>query len=143
MTAELSVQVPRGVGAAALARSVVRARFRRELSVERLADLEVIISELTTNATVYGVGEIRLRVSVDGGHVFGEVIDQGCGFVHDVYDHGLDDIGKKGLLIVAALSEQWGIHDGSSHVWFELSAADRAATPDPELGVLRRPAELN
>ncbi len=143
MAAELSVQVPRAEGAAALARNVVRARFRRQLPPDQLADLLVIVSELTTNATLYGAGEIRLRVSVEDGRVFGEVVDQGGGFTEKVRDHGIDEVGNKGLLIVAALAEQWGIHEGSSHVWFELAPGDDRAPVEPDLGTQERPAQLD
>jgi hypothetical protein len=121
---ELWVQVPSGRNAPAFARNVVQRSYADELPAQQLADLLVIVSELTTNATLHGVGEISLGVSVENGCVFGEVIDQGSGFVGDVGGHGLDEVGRKGLLIVATLADRWGIHEGSSHVWFELATHD-------------------
>jgi hypothetical protein len=120
-TAELSVRVPRDKDAPALARDVVRTSFGAELPARQLFDLLVIVSELTTNALLHGVGDISLRVSVENGRASGEVVDEGNGFSGDVDGHGIDDIGRKGLLIVATLAERWGIHEGSSHVWFELA----------------------
>src|ERR1700710_49451 len=120
MAVDLSVDVARGKHAAAVARKLAQARFEEDLPAQQLDDLLVIVSELTTNAVLHGTGQIRLRVNVKNGRVYGEVVDEGCGFVNDVRDRGIDEIGKKGLLIVAALVEQWGIHEGSSHVWFEL-----------------------
>ena len=143
MARELSVDVPRGFGSAAFARNLVHASFDQELSTEQLDDLLVIVSELTTNAVLYGVGEIRLRVSVEGERVFGEVIDQGSGFAQAVHDQGSGDVGNRGLLIVAALAERWGIHDGSSHVWFELALDGRRAHADPQLGTDERPPQLD
>ena len=70
---------------------------------------------------LHGAGEIRVRVSVESGRVYGEVIDGGGGFVSDVDRRGFDEVGKKGRVIVGALSARWGIHEGSSHVWFELA----------------------
>jgi anti-sigma regulatory factor (Ser/Thr protein kinase) len=122
LAAELSVQVPRGRDAPAFARHAVQTLCVDELPAQQLADLLVIVSELTTNATLHGVGEIKLRVGVENGRVFGEVIDQGSGFASDVHHHGIKDIGRKGLLIVATLADRWGVHDGSSHVWFELAS---------------------
>jgi two-component sensor histidine kinase len=142
MSVELSMDVPRGTNAPSLARNVVEARFAPQLSAQQLADLLVIVSELTTNATLYGVGEIRLRINVENGRVYGEVVDEGSGFVGDVREQGIEEIGKRGLLIVAALAEQWGIHEGSSHVWFELAAGEDREPADPELGTEHRPAEL-
>jgi anti-sigma regulatory factor (Ser/Thr protein kinase) len=127
LAAELSVQVPRGKDAPALARSAVRRSFAAELPTQQLDDLLVIVSELTTNAVLHGVGEIRLRVSVENSRASGEIVDQGRGFAGDVRDHGIDEFGKKGLLIVARLAERWGIHEGSSHVWFELASTMNAS----------------
>jgi anti-sigma regulatory factor (Ser/Thr protein kinase) len=135
---ELCVQVPRGRNAPAFARNVVERSYGDELPAQQLADLLVIVSELTTNATLHGVGEISLAVSVENGCVFGEVIDQGSGFVGDIGVHERDDVGRKGLLIVATLADRWGIHEGSSHVWFELATND-----EREPVQRRRDATLN
>jgi hypothetical protein len=135
LAAELSVQVPRDRDAPAFARNLVRTSLGTELPTRQLTDLLVIVSELTTNALLHGVGEISLRVSVDNGRVSGVVLDEGNGFCGDVGDHGIDEIGKKGLLIVATLAERWGIHEGSSHVWFELAAAAQADLLPPRIGV--------
>ena len=143
MAVELSVDVPRGRDAPALARKLVHARFGQDLPVAQLEDLLVIVSELTSNAVLHGAGEIRLRVSIENGRVYGEVIDEGSGFVQDVRGRGIDEIGRKGLVIVAALSEQWGIHEGSSHVWFELTPGIDHEIVDPELGTSERPPQLD
>ncbi|HEV7883439.1 MAG TPA: ATP-binding protein [Solirubrobacteraceae bacterium] len=135
LAAGLSVRVPRGLDAPAFARHVAQTWCAGgELPAQQLDDLLVIVSELTTNATLHGAGQIELRVSVDNGCVFGAVIDQGSGFAGGVRDHGIDEVGKKGLLIVAALADRWGIHEGSSHVWFELASRDEGEPVDRELG---------
>jgi len=33
------------------------------------------------------------------------------------------DVGGWGLHLVESLSDRWGVHDGSTHVWFELGAS--------------------
>jgi hypothetical protein len=70
--------------------------------------------------------------------VKGEVIDDGGGFEYEFRSRGFDEIGGRGLQVVGALSEQWGIHEGSNHVWFEVplrAPAQPAATiEDPVLG---------
>jgi anti-sigma regulatory factor (Ser/Thr protein kinase) len=124
--AELSLQVPRGIDGPAFARRVVQTSCAAELPAQQLADLLVIVSELTTNALLHGVGEITLRVSVENGRASGEVSDQGSGFARDVRDHGIDDVGKRGLLIVGTLADRWGIHERASHVWFELGSRDES-----------------
>jgi signal transduction histidine kinase len=88
-----------------------------------------------SNAVVHGQGAIKLAVRVDGDRVQGEVIDEGGGFEHEVRERGSEDFTGRGLLIVAALSNRWGIHEGTTHVWFELAIPD--ATPKltaPQLG---------
>jgi anti-sigma regulatory factor (Ser/Thr protein kinase) len=90
------VQVPRGRDAPAFGRHAAQAWCAGELSAQQLDDLLVIVSELTTNATLHGVGQIELRLSVKNGRVFGEVIDQGSGFGSDDRDHSTDEVGKKG-----------------------------------------------
>ncbi len=50
----------------------------------------------------------------------------------------------RGLGIVAALADEWGVHEGSTHVWFALDV--RARVPgitDPQLGDARRPHGLD
>jgi anti-sigma regulatory factor (Ser/Thr protein kinase) len=126
LAAGLSVQVPRGRHAPAFARSVVQTWCTDELPAQQLADLLVLVSELTTNATLHGRGEIRLRVHIEDGRVFGAVIDEGGGFVLEAPVRGIDEVGKRGLPIVATMAEDWGIHEGSSHVWFELAPAMNA-----------------
>ena len=142
MAVELSVDVPRGTHAATVARKLAQTRFAGHLPAQQLDDLLVVVSELTSNAVLHGAGEIRLRVSVEDGCVYGEVIDEGTGFVQDVHVRGIDDVGGKGLVIVAALAEQWGIHEGSSHVWFELTPRIDCDIVDPELGTAERPPQL-
>ena len=142
MAAELSVDVPRDKDAPALARKLAQARFAHDLPAQQLDDLLVVVSELTSNAVLHGAGEIRLRVSVENGCVYGEVIDDGTGFVQDVRVRGIGEVGGKGLVIVAALAEQWGIHEGSSHVWFELTPRIDCDIVDPELGTAERPPQL-
>jgi anti-sigma regulatory factor (Ser/Thr protein kinase) len=107
-------------------------------------EAELIVTELVTNAVVHGVGTIRLRLESDAGVVRGEVIDEGPGFEVDIREHGVEEIGGRGLWLVSSLARQWGIHDGSSHVWFELALRQAApVTTPPKLGEHRRPCELD
>jgi hypothetical protein len=49
-----------------------------------------------------------------------EVIDEGKGFERIVRDRDFDDVGGLGLNAVDMIASRWGIHEGTSHVWFEL-----------------------
>jgi anti-sigma regulatory factor (Ser/Thr protein kinase) len=86
--------------------------------------VELVVSELVTNAVRHGPGEpisLRLVAEPDGG-VRGEVVDQGDGHgevvLRDEYER-LEE-GGRGLLIVDSLSTDWGVEPGSTHVWFRF-----------------------
>ena len=144
MADELSFEVPRDSSGHGPARArAVRDAFANRVSPRQLEDLQVIVSELTTNALLYGTGAIRLRVMLDGGLVRGEVIDDGGGFERAVGERGIDALGGNGLQIVGALAGRWGINEGSSHVWFELGPAGERELADPRLGAQERPDALD
>jgi anti-sigma regulatory factor (Ser/Thr protein kinase) len=121
----------------------VREAFAGRVTARQLEDLLIIVSELATNALLYGRGEISLRVQLEDGVVRGEVVDEGGGFERAVAQHGIDAVGGKGLHIVGSLAGEWGIHDGSSHVWFELRPTEDSSPAGPQLGVDERPDELD
>src|SRR5690242_12399333 len=131
VSARDDVELPRGPEAAAIARRLVRRRLSADVPETVRGGAELIVTELVTNAVVHGVGTIRLRLQSDAGLVRGEVIDQGPGFEVDVREHGVEEIGGRGLWLVSSLARRWGIHDGSSHVWFEFSLRPSAPGPTP------------
>ena len=140
----LSLALERSASAPSVARRLVRERYRDEMTADRLSDLCLVVSELVTNAVNHGSGEIRLELQADGDVLRGKVTDDGPGFEYDLRARGIEDIGGRGLLIVAGVSEQWGVYDGSSHVWFELAVASPPdVTPvEPALGRDAAPDEL-
>jgi anti-sigma regulatory factor (Ser/Thr protein kinase) len=143
MLAEIALNLPRSASAPAVARGAIDARFAG-LGQQRLTDLALVVTELATNAVVHGHGDIRLKLQHDDDDLLrGEVIDQGGGFEQEVRDVGPSDFGGRGLLILEALASRWGIHEGTTHVWFELQAPGIATgSAKPHLGDARRPAEL-
>jgi two-component sensor histidine kinase len=86
-----------------------------------LLDLQLIVSELVTNSRRYGPGEaIEVNIAVtEDGSIRGEVADHGRGEV--AIREIADESGGFGLRIVDALANRWGVHEGSTRVWFELS----------------------
>ncbi len=70
---------------------------------------------------------ISLRLRVDGeGVVSGEVIDQGDGERNKVVmipEPSLD--GGWGLYLLDRVATRWGVHEGSTHVWFEVGPQRR------------------
>jgi anti-sigma regulatory factor (Ser/Thr protein kinase) len=91
------------------------------LSHDTREGVRVIISELVTNAIKHGPGgAVTLRLRRDGGAVHGEVEDEGEEMGVSPDRMGGPHVGF-GLRVVNALSDSWGVREGSTHVWFELS----------------------
>ena len=89
-----------------------------------LHDTQLLVSEVVTNSVRHSGSEhpIRLRVWCRPGGVKVEIADGGFGF--DVEQPGGSDDaeGGRGLMIVDALADRWGVsHDVHARVWFELS----------------------
>ena len=144
MSVELHLRLPRHDSAAGIARKALDHRFADKLGRERAGDLALVVSELVTNAVVHGRGAISLTVRVDSDGVYGEVVDEGGGFEREVRERGPDDVSGRGLHIVDAMSNRWGVHEGTTHVWFELAYPDAPVKPtEPQLGDDERPAGLD
>lgn len=89
---------------------------------ERADDVLLCVSELVTNAVVHGVPpgrQLRLLLRFDGRMVVVEVHDSGSGVPRVVHD---GDEGGRGLLLVAALSDRWGVRERAlgKAVWCEF-----------------------
>src|SRR4051794_33880970 len=144
--ADLTLKLPPAPTAPGLARRAAQDRFGSLLGRRQLDDLALVLSELVGNAIVHGDGEVVLRLQLDGETLRGEVIDQGGGFEHEIRERGPDDIGGRGLMLVASMTSRWGVHEGTTHVWFEMAAGERAsstAASQPRLGEAQRPDALD
>jgi PAS domain S-box-containing protein len=119
--------------APALARRALERSFSEVLEGEELDRAKLAISELTTNAVLHGQGDITLLADLDDTRLLVEVIDQGSGFEHVVRQQDFDAVGGRGLNIVDAETSRWGMHEGTTHVWFEIERRG------PRVGTDRRP----
>ncbi|MET7716063.1 SpoIIE family protein phosphatase [Streptomyces sp. NPDC005407] len=119
---------PRSVGRA---RELARAQLVA-WDLEALVDtVELLVSELVTNALRYGEGEIRLRLLRDRTLVC-EVWDSGL--VQPRRRRARDtDEGGRGLQLVGLLSAAWGSRrtPRGKTVWFELALPDGGSTSEP------------
>ena len=99
LTERVSEHPPsRSAEASAVARAALREFLGfNPLSAALRSDVELVVSELVTNAVRHGEGEIRLVLSYDEVRLTGEVIDDGQGFEATVRDEGLTAIGGWGL----------------------------------------------
>ena len=126
MPIELHLKLPHDASAASTARRAAERCVAGALSPERSGDVALVVSELVTNAVLHGEGDIVVNLQLDGDVLCGEVIDEGGGFDHEVRVRGPLEVGGRGLLIVGALPSQWGINEGTTHVWFELPVVGAA-----------------
>jgi anti-sigma regulatory factor (Ser/Thr protein kinase) len=128
MPAALSVDIPCDPRAPARARRAIE-QLDASLEPEVLSDVKLLVSELITNSVKYGGdGEVTLTVDVPSSkRVRVEVVDQGVGFVPVARDRPVTDVGGWGLHLVQTLTNRWGVHEGSTHVWFEIDREDAGA----------------
>ena len=122
MTRQRTIELAREPTAPRLARRTL-AEFDHGLPPDRLNDADLLLSELVTNAVKYGgEGDIHVIFERDYGRFRTEVVDEGDGFIAPLRDRGdLRTPGGWGLPLVETLSDRWGAHEGSTHVWFEFA----------------------
>jgi len=131
--AQHEMELPRGPRASALARRSLTDWYGGELETDEFQRALLMVSELVTNAVVHGHGRIRLRTDLDEDRILVEVLDEGSGFEHEVREVPFHELRGRGLGIVDAASSRWGIHEGTTHVWFELERAG------PRVGIDKKP----
>lgn len=121
MRTNLDVEIPRDPKAPSRARRAVE-ELADAIAPERRADVVLLVSELVTNGVKYGGnGVLRLQIeSKRHGHLRVEVVDQGGGFSPVARDRPATEPGGWGLHLVETLADRWGVHEGSTHVWFEI-----------------------
>lgn len=88
----------------------------------RADDVLLCVSELVTNALLHGVPpgrQLRLLLRHEAHALVVEVHDSGPGVPRVVYD---GDEGGRGLLLVSALSDKWGVRERElgKAVWCEF-----------------------
>jgi anti-sigma regulatory factor (Ser/Thr protein kinase) len=124
---QFSFQFPPADDAPAQARAALEV-FDQILAPEVLEDLQLVVSELITNSVKFGPQRPITLALLIGTHglVRGEVIDQGDGERAKVEMHSEPTLaGGWGLHLVDRVSRAWGVHAGSTHVWFEVGPQRR------------------
>ena len=102
-------------------RRALRDRFEDSLSAQTLIDLIAVVTELVNNAVEHGPRRPVMVTLVTGDETIrGEVADQGnpATAIPEIRD--ATEKGGRGLEVVDKLTSQWAVHEGSTHVWFEL-----------------------
>jgi anti-sigma regulatory factor (Ser/Thr protein kinase) len=98
--------------------------IRDDLGAEALEDARLLVTELVANSVRHGRGE-RVHLILEQpapGRLRCEVVDDGTGFLPLARPVGTRDDGGWGLFLVERLADSWGVFEGSTHVWFELSS---------------------
>lgn len=120
---DLEVELPRAQVAARAARRALQSWCGDRVDRGLLMDAELLVSELATNALVHGQGQITLRARLDDDRLLVDVVDDGGGFARGLRRRDFSQICGWGLDIVDDLASRWGVHQGRTHVWFELERA--------------------
>lgn len=117
----VDVEIPRTPQAPARARRTVE-DLSSAIAPELRGDVTLLVSELVTNSVKYSDhGDLRLQIEAPHPRrVRVEVVDQGSGFLPQPRDRAITDAGGWGLHLVETLADRWGVHEGSTHVWFEI-----------------------
>ena len=123
MAPALEHALPKSKEAPAIAREAIRT-LEGQVSAEMVEDATLLVSELTTNAVKYGgEGGLKLEIDIEADRLRAEIIDQGSGFEPQTRAERQlipSDEGGWGLHLVESLADEWGVHEGSTHVWFEI-----------------------
>lgn len=84
-------------------------------------DLELVVSELVTNAVRAGSSVVIVAVALERGRVVLHVTDDAGGWP-EPREAGVHDIGGRGLPLVSAVSAAWGVRlsGAGKMVWAEL-----------------------
>ncbi len=126
--------MPAGANGVRTARRMT-AETLRKLPDALLADAEIVVTELVTNAVLHGAPPIVLRVSGRRERVRIEVVD--CGRNVPLRLHrGVDGMTGRGIAVVEALSNTWGVEpSGTGKVVFaELGRPRRRPTRNSARG---------
>jgi anti-sigma regulatory factor (Ser/Thr protein kinase) len=127
MSMTLDVEITRDTLAPQRARRAIE-QLGPVIDPEVLPDVVLLVSELVTNGVKYGAEE-RLRLQVEAPSprkLRVEVVNQGASFEPVARDRPLTEVGGWGLHLVEELADDWGVHAGSTHVWFEIDRRDDA-----------------
>ena len=115
-----------GATAARCARRAVREELKDALPRRRLADVELLVSELATNSVRHSgcteADELSMEAQVEPDRVRVRLFDPGEGFeAHTPAAPSNGGSGGYGLVLLDRLSDRWGVQrEGRFSVWFEV-----------------------
>ena len=104
-------------------RAVADDLARRGVGSELIDVVELMVSELLTNALLHASGDIQMRTSVERDRIRVHVTDGGSRRPL-LRQPPPEATSGRGLRIVAALASAWGVEErpgGGKCVWFEVA----------------------
>jgi anti-sigma regulatory factor (Ser/Thr protein kinase) len=118
-----SLELPADHTAAARARHFVGDTLRGWGCDHAVADAELLVSELVTNAVLHARSPARLKVERDPVSLRVSVCDSSTAPPR-VRDYGPSAVTGRGMLLVDRIAQRWGVDlDGNGKcVWFEVSS---------------------
>ncbi|MEU8482264.1 ATP-binding protein [Streptomyces sp. NPDC048641] len=84
-------------------------------------DARLVVSELVTNAIRHGSGAVKLRVRYSNRQLRVEVTD-GSDTAPERRRAGANDVSGRGLFLVSALAQRWGVIDGGRTTYAVIPA---------------------
>lgn len=119
---------PASTGSIAAARNAIGAQLRIDGFAHVADDVRLLVSELVTNAILHAHSSVEVALFVGEHRLRVEVTDH-CRNHPEPRRPTTTDSNGRGLLIVDALAEAWGVEgrDDGKTVWFELAASHLAA----------------
>ncbi|MGR3872686.1 ATP-binding protein [Streptomyces graminifolii] len=122
------------------ARVIVRAGLRYWGWPGLIESADVLVTELVTNALEHGLGDVGLRVYLTDTHLLIEVRD-GSHQLPVLRKAAPDDENGRGLFLVRAISDAWGVSSDGMTTWCSLPLVRRnddmehgGVTVIPDLG---------
>lgn len=99
-------------------------------------DVQLVVSELVTNAIEHGHGRIALSIAEAAGTVKIEVSDCNPAPAR-VRSARHDDPGGRGLMIVATLADAWGVSENGCTTWAALLSSESTRMEPPKVSTAR------
>jgi serine/threonine-protein kinase RsbW len=125
---QLELTLPSAPASVAEARARVLDAVGPELAVDDRQTLQLLVSELVTNAIRHANCNRPLELRARWDHeVRVEVVDHGDGFMPRPRVGDLEEPGGFGLYLVGRLADRWGVEtDTTTCVWFVLGRTGTA-----------------
>lgn len=131
MTVRDELRLPSAPASVGLARSAVR---RHASDLNSLADAELLVSELVSNAVQHGGPGITLTISREGDGLLVRVHDEGEGLPKISGELTATSTSGRGLRIVRAVAASWGVtvdpESLGKSVWFRVEDSPRQEDGD-------------